>query len=383
MLASQESIVRAAVVLAGARITVLGCADDNARPTLAAGFGKVFSEVPGGVPAGTGHEVRALSDLRSMLASAVPADGPIVLFDAGALLKADRAGPDVELLRQVRQRGIAVLSLEPLPAVAADLASAASVIAPAAASMPLVLGPLEVPVTPERDAAMRLVAELTWWAGLSRHSAGFVEIGDLLTNFGPVQAMAVTATASRAEGSLRARLADGLDQLAVVMGQAESVFGVVSKAHEANQQASVLLRYGNGRSGVVFAALAGGPIQRSAVMTGPGGRLEITSGPAGTGVLWTDNAGKVIDQSRKRPRRRAGDSGAQVAAEGQEKPAHSTIADLIAKQLRRVLETGTTDVLAASGRPDLAGLVATIGAAELSSDTGVAERPAMLLSAAG
>jgi hypothetical protein len=167
------------------------------------------------------------------------------------------------------------------------------------------------------------------------------------------------------------------------MGQAESVFGVVSKAHEASQHASVHLRYGNGRSGVVFAALAGGPIQRSAVMTGPGGRLEITSGPAGAGVLWTDNAGKVIDQSRKRPRRRIGDSGVELAGEVQAKPVHSTIADLVAKQLKRVLETGTTDVLAASGRPDLAGLVATIGAAELSSDTGVAERPAMLLSAAG
>ncbi len=366
--------MRAVVGLAGARITVLGCADDNARPTLAADLG--------GVPGGGGHEVRALSDLRSMLASAVPADGPIVLFDTGALLKADRAGPDAELLRQVRQRGIAVLSLEPLPAAAADLASAATAIAPAAASMPLVLGPAEVPVTPERDAAMRLVADLTWWTGLSRHSVGFAEIDELLTTFGPVQAMAVTATASRAEGSLRARLADGLDQLAVVMGQAESVFGVVSKIHEASQQASVHLRYGNGRSGVVFAALAGGPIQRSAVMIGPSGRLEIASGPAGAGVVWTDNTGKVIDQSRKRPRRRAGDSGVEVPAEGQSKAFSSTIAELLAKQLKRVLETGTTDVLAAGGRPDLAGLVATIGAAELSSNTGVAERPAMLLSAA-
>ena len=69
--------------------------------------------------------------------------------------------------------------------------------------------------------------------------------------------------------------------------------------------------------------------------------------------------------------------------EGQAKPVHSTIAELVAKQLKRVLETGTTDVLAASGRPDLAGLVSTIGAAELSSETGVAERPALLLSTAG
>lgn len=369
MLPEQEAVVRAVLELASATASVVGCDDDHARPTLAAGI-----NAHGGI--GDGPAARPAADLRNLLASAAPADGPLVLFDSGMLLRGDRAGPDAELLREARERGVAVLTLEPLPPTAPDLMAAAGSLAPTAAPAPVLLGPADLPLSPERGAAMRNVTDLVWLAGLARHAPGFSDIPDLLAQFGAVHSMAVVTTGSRAEGSLRARMADGLDLLALVMGQPESVMATVSKQAAASAvhcHATAQLRYGQGRSATLMTALRGGSVQRHTVLTGPGGRLEIS----GSGLVWTDDAGKVIDRSKRRARHltRAGEAGEQQP--------YSVLCEQVAKQLRRVLDSGTSDVLAATGRPDIAMLVATINAAELSSETGASERPATHLSAGG
>lgn len=369
MLPEQEAVVRTVLDLAGATASVVGCEDDHARPTLAAGL-----NLSRGVGA-LASAARPAADLRNLVASAATADGPLVLFDSGMLLRGNRAGPDAELLREARERGVPVMTLEPLPPTAPDLMAAAGSLAPTAAPAPVLLGPADLPLSPERGAAMRNVTDLVWLAGLGRHAPGFSDIPDLLAQFGAVHSMTVVTTGSRAEGSLRARLADGLDLLALVMGTPESVMATVSRqtASAVHCHATAQLRYGQGRSATLMTALRGGPVQRHAVLTGPGGRLEIS----GSGLVWTDDAGKVIDRSKRRARHltRAGEAGEQQP--------HSVLCEQVAKQLRRVLESGTSDVLAATGRPDIAMLVATINAAELSSETGASERPATHLSAGG
>lgn len=359
MVPEQLRLAQDLVALTNATCSRVGCTVDTARAAL-----------------GSALAAPTAADLRGLLASATPEDGPIVLLDSGELVRAERARPDAELLRDLRSRGVPLLSIEPLPARPVDLAAAASALSPASTPAPVLLGPSETPMAPERDAAMRSVAGLFDFLGLSRHAGRLAELPDVVTQylqhagmlFGdrqpehPISAAAIVITGNRSHGSLTARMADAVDLLSCLMGHGESVTALVLPGQTGN--ATMHIRFGSNRSATILVSLEGAALARHVTLTGSAGCIEASERT----LVWTGPDGEELDRTAKKPRKTAGTDPA------------SPFALEIASRLSRVLDTGSTEVLAASGRPDLAATLACVAAAVLSSSTGAAERPAAQLS---
>lgn len=337
--ADQASLVRAVAARAGLSITAAGGPE--------ADRGKAASEV-----LGTAHA----DDLRATLANT---DARLLLLaDPGGFADGSNAA-DAALLRSLALRGARIVSLEPVPAA---LVSAPPRVATGAGG---------------GDEALAAAASGEWArpVPLARWHRPFQEARELLESFGVVRSASVTCLGHPSEGSLGARLLDGLDLLGSFLGVVESVdaayVGVqAGRAMHALPGESLRglrgdltanVRFADGRAACLFASDRAGQWERSLTLVGAGGRLRVTD----SGLEWIDDGGRRLDRSREG----ATDSFASGAA--------SVV--LVAEQVRQALESGA----GAPGAPGFARTLAGAQAALLSARTREAERPGTLLRMAG
>lgn len=137
---------------------------------------------------------------------------------------------------------------------------------------------------------------------------------DMLDAFGSVASMAVLACGRPEHGSLGAQLYAGISLVLALMGEPESVDasfahgGTPGPLHvlpgeslrDLHGNATVHLRFADGRSACVLASDRGGRWMRSLTLIGPGGRMSAWD----TAFEWVAPDGQVVDRSeeRKRPR---------------------------------------------------------------------------------
>jgi hypothetical protein len=277
---------------------------------------------------------RRADDLRAMLASAET--GLAILADPGVF--ADGAEPDdLRTLVTAAARGVTIVTLEPIPALATHLNHPAW-----------------------RDAS-EVVRERIALAPLVRRGAAFRRAADLLDGFGPIEAVGITTLGTGAEGSLGARLAGACDLLAALVGEPHAIHaihtpprdhpGAPETLRDLRGHLAATFRFHGGQSASLFASDRAASWSRSVTILGPGGRITADD----TAAVWCDPSDRRIQTLRA------------IATEG----------DLAAAVL-------ADDLKALVGRApraapvDLASVLSAAHAALLSTKTGNAEQPAEL-----
>lgn len=221
-----------------------------------------------GVPESIG--TRPHQDLRSMLASA----------DAGLVLIADQAQLDApEIMGTIidaATRGVHILTLEPIPAAALHLS------APAWRDAP--------------DTARERIS----FVPLARRSSAYAGMAELLTQFGPIEAVGIRVLCTRAAGSLGARLFGVCEFLSTLLGTPESV----DAAHVSDLPTpdtlrglsghlTANLRFPGGRSATLLASDSAARWSRSLTLIGPAGIIDASDHR----LRWIAKDGKVLDES--------------------------------------------------------------------------------------
>jgi hypothetical protein len=345
------------------------------------------------------EQVQIASDLRAALA--VWKEGVALLADPGDFGRAEDAAHGAlerETLAACQERGVRVVTLEPIPATLQAMHGLAG-----PASLPLVLGPGDrgPKGEPGEDAgAARGMAGLGAWAfpaPLWRRSGPVQDALTMLEQFGPVRTCSVQVLGSPHEGSLGARLFDAMDLAQLLMGEPDRIdaayiapgAGALRAVHplpgetlrglEGDLTAS--LRLSGGRGATITASNQSGRFECLLVLIGERGRIRVDQ----AGLEWTGLDGHVIDRSRLRPHRRPAvrrsdttptSPDAPDAPAGARSPApRSEAVRPLADQIRRYLHEGTA---AATGL-NYARVLAMAQAALLSARTGEAESPATLM----
>jgi hypothetical protein len=284
----------------------------------------------------------AVDDLRVALTEG-DADA-IVIAALGEFGRSD-ASSDAAALLAARARGVRVLTLEPFPVSAIDLASR---------------GWLESGKGVRPADVARLVP-------LPRHSRAFRDATEVFASFGEVRSVAIEALGHHADGSLAARLVGALDVMAMLMGEPESIDAAFCSLLKtpglhalpgetlADLRGDMALsaRFSRGRAGTILASDQAGAWSFSCVAIGPGGRLRLHD----YGFEWTLPSGDKADESVHRKGAKAsGSAAAQVIADG----------------VARALDPHIPD----TGPVDWAGVLSMAQAALLSARTGQGESPA-------
>jgi hypothetical protein len=196
----QSSLLKRVAREAGLRVKSVGSPD----PTIASALAREWAAEP-------------LTDLRAALATAER--GAVVLIaDPGSFgaplargVSTDATRLDVEELDNAHERGVKVLSLEPLPAALTQLASAGVKVTAGGG------GGSAVPHTGGEWATL---------APLSRYRRPLRELRELLPTLGHARSLSIQALGTPAHGSLGARLFDAADLAITLLGQPESVHAV-------------------------------------------------------------------------------------------------------------------------------------------------------------
>jgi hypothetical protein len=264
------------------------------------------------------------TDLRQLL---VDPQARVVLILAAGAFGTDPASADASILAAAAARGVRVLSLDPMPASALDLASPEWQ-APGAA------------------AAFKPLA-------LFRHAPTVRDAFELLPDLGPIRLAHAELLASPDESSLGSRLFDGVDLLLSLMADPDTIDAApvppsglpISTPDSLRKLAgglSVHLRWTDGRAATITASNHAGGWRRRVVLIADQGRLTIDD----AGIEWRDASGSL----REAPHDRT---------------PHTSAAHCIAHAVARVLEPGAP--------PDppipLASILCTAQAAMLSART--------------
>ncbi|MGQ0628290.1 MAG: hypothetical protein ACT4PL_09365 [Phycisphaerales bacterium] len=247
---------------AGLRPTVVGSPDPSDARPLATAFGAALAD-----------------DLRAALVSAEVTVA--LIADPGAFAADDAA--DKSALLEARDRGVKVLTFEPMPASVSELA--ADVTGPGA------------------------------WARhcpLARLAPAFRDAAEMLDSFGPVRAACVQALGRPIEGSLGSCLLDGMDLLLRYFAEPETVDAAYCAPVGAGRALRLIpgetlrgrtllhgdicatVRFSGGRAGTITASDQAGRFERSITLIGEGGRIRID----GRGVEWLNPAGELIEAPR-------------------------------------------------------------------------------------
>ncbi len=334
--ADQASLVR--LVAAGTGLTI-----------LAAGG-------PGpdrGAAAAAALGVAHADDLRAALSTAQAAVA--LLADPGGFGEGG-VGEDASLLRAFAGRGGRALSLEPMPAALVGNHPGSS-------------------LATDDPAAASASPEWARFVPLARVRRPMREAMELLESFGPVRSANLLCLSHPSDGSLGARLFDGLDLVSVFLGHPETVDAAfvgteVGRGIHAlpgenlrglHGDMTANLRFADGRSAALFASDQAGTWERTLTLVGPGGKLRVSD----AGLEWIDAGGRRLDTSRG-------------AADAPASPG-SAAAEMIAEQVRLALSAGS----GAPGVPAFARTLAAAQAALLSARTREGEHPGTLLRMAG
>lgn len=284
---------------------------------------------------------RPTDDLRAMLATV---DASLILIAAPALFGSSASTDDSAAVRSAHARGVRIVAMEPIPAAAMDLTGGGWT---------------------ETGEGARAV-DVVRFAPLARDSASFRGAADVLAQFGHVRSVLVECWCSAAEGSLGARVYDGMHLIHSLLGEPETVDASYAEPGQGKGlhalpgeslrglagDLTANLRFGDGRAAALAASDRAGRWGRMATLIGPAGRLWI--GDAGFG--WIDPDGRIVDESTF--------AGADSAA-------------ALGDRLARILDAPDT------GPVDHGTILAMGQAALLSARTAQAESPATIKHMAG
>ena len=294
----------------------------------------------GGVAAELGAE--PVDDLRVALTEG---DAEAILIAALGEFGRSDASSDAAALLAARARGVKVLTLEPFPMSAIDLATRGWLDSGKGI----------------RPAEVARVVALPW------HSRSFRDATEVLASFGEVRSVGIEALGHPADGSLAARLVGALDVMAKLMGEPESIDAAYctllktpglhalpgETLADLHGDMALSARFSRGRAGTILASDQAGAWAFSCVAIGPGGRLRLHD----TGFEWTLPSGEKADESVQRKGTKAG---------------ASTAAQMIGDGVARALDPHIPD----TGPVDWAGVLSMAQAALLSARTGQGESPA-------
>jgi hypothetical protein len=328
--AEQEraAVLHAVAAFAGFSVVGAGCATKGRSSAVAAIF-----------------DCPVVDDLRSVLT-----EGEcdlVVIGTAGDFGAASNPG-DAAAVKAARQRGVRVVSLEPLPASALELA-----------------GPWSTP-GPGGVTAV----DAAHFVPLARISRSFRDAVDVLEMFGRARTLLVEACCRPEEGTLGARLFSAIEVLVWLMGEPESVDAAYAPPErgllvplpgetlrDAHGDITVNFRFADGRAAAILASDQSARWSRSITMLGDGGRLKVYD----DGFEWVSAAGERVDAARQTKRR----------GETLETPRSvETIAEAITRQLDPAIPD--------EGPMDHAAVLAVCQAVLLSTRTGSAESPSTI-----
>lgn len=217
--------------------------------------------------------VQHIDDLRSMLATTNV--GIVLIADAQSLTDSIE-GSGISAVIEAAERGVHVLTLEPIPAAALQLSS------------------------PGWRDAHDAVRERISFVPLARRSSAFASASDLLEQFGEIEAVGVRAISNRSLGSLGARLFGTCELLITLMGTPESI----DAAHTTDGPTPDSLRglsghmtanarFSGGRCASIFVSDRAPCWSRSITLVGPGGLIDANDHR----IRWTTPDGKVVDEA--------------------------------------------------------------------------------------
>ncbi|MFT3684170.1 MAG: hypothetical protein QM783_04450 [Phycisphaerales bacterium] len=304
-----------------------------------------------------------LTDLRAALATAER--GTVVLIaDPGQFgapsprgVSSDSTRLDVEELDTAHERGVKIVSLEPLPAALTQLAGAGVKVASGGSG----------------GASSHNGGEWATLAPLSRYRRPLRKLRELLPSLGHARTLSIQTLGTPAHGSLGARLFDAADIAITLLGQPESVHAVfttpqVTRGVHAAPPAPDHLR---GLDGDLTATLRYDG-NRSATITASNRAAH----PSLCLTLLAAEASATVTDDRltvSHTREHAGDRDAPYP------DPERAFAEALATQLSGYLASG----VGLAGEVDFAATLALAQAALLSARTGEPESPAIMLKLAG
>ncbi|HZW09767.1 MAG TPA: hypothetical protein VFF69_07680 [Phycisphaerales bacterium] len=287
----------------------------------------------------------SVDDLRSALTEG---ECELVLVGSPGDFGAASAPSDAAAVLAARQRGVRVVTLDPLPASALELAGGWSSVG---------LGGVRAV-----DAA-RLVP-------LARCGRSFRDAREVREMFGPARTLLVEVCCRPDEGSLGACLFSALDVLVWLMGDPESVDAAYATARrgplvalpgeslrDAHGDITANCRFADGRAAAILASDQSGRWSRNLTMLGDAGRLRIYD----DGFEWVSAAGERVDASRQTKRRG-------------ETPELARSVEAAADAVTRLLDPAVPE----EGPIDHAAVLAACQAVLLSTRTGSSESPATI-----
>ena len=339
----QVGAVRHLAETANLDITHAGCPE----PTLGTAVAQALN-----VPAAT--------DLRAAIATAT--EGLVLIASPGAF-----AGPgtmsrtDAEELDAARDRGVKVVTLEPLPGALVQLAEIGH-----AASTPT--GP-----------ARGLPGAWCEYLPLARLAPRVLDLGDVLEHLGRVRSVRISVVGPARAGTLGARLLDAIDLAHRLLGVPESVFAAYTgteagplhalpgqSLRDLHGDICATLVYDAGTAASLHVSNRAGRYTIETTVLGANGRVSISDDR----LLWLDADGNNIDAP------------GQATELPTLDPAQTPDAfwlSMLTTQINNYISTGAGQM----NQLDYPRLLATAQAALLSSRTGEPESPATMLKLAG
>lgn len=265
-------------------------------------------------------EASPIDDLRVALTEG---DADAILIGAlGDFGKSDAAS-DAAALLAARARNVAVITLEPFPLSAIDLATRGWL---------------------ESSKGVR-PADVARFVPLPRHSKPFRDATELFATLGEVRSVAIESLGNPTHGTLAARLVTALDTVGRLLGEPDSIDAAycspirTSSMHtlpgeslaELQGDIAANLRFPGGRAASLLASNRAGAWAFSCTVIGTGGRLRLHDG----GFEFYTPEGVKADES-------GGKKGAKGA--GVPTGAVGAIADAVARALdSHIPDTGPVD----------------------------------------
>lgn len=228
---------------------------------------------PEGSIIATALEATPVDDLRAMLASTTA--GIVLIADAAGLMEGEDAS-GLSAVVEAAERGVQILTLEPIPAAALQLSS------------------------PAWRNAHDAVRERVSFVPLARRSSAFAGASEILEQFGPIESVGIRALCNPVLGSLGARLFGACETLLTLLGTPESV----DAAHVSDQPTPDTLsgltghmtanvRFSGGRCASLFISDSSSGWSRSITLIGPGGLIDANDHR----IRWTRPDGTIVDEA--------------------------------------------------------------------------------------
>ena len=219
-------------------------------------------------------DAESMPDLRSLLSST--STGIVLITDQSGITPEN----DTSVLESVidaAERGVHVLSLEPIPAAALHLSSPAW-----------------------RDAA-DTVRERISFVPLARRSSAYAGITELLSQFGEIEAIGVRVMCSHAAGSLGARLFGICELLVTLLGTPETIDAAHVSAGPTPDTLRGLsghmtanIRFPGGKCASIMASDSSPGWSRAITLIGPRGVIDASDHR----VRWMSPEGQILDDAQ-------------------------------------------------------------------------------------